>query len=354
MPDDFASAKRVLIVDDSATMRKLIRARLATDRRLVVVGEAADAFEAREKIKMLLPDVITLDVEMPRMSGLVFLERLMRLRPIPVVMVSTETHKGSRAAIEALALGAIDCVGKPRFGNLERSFEVLPEILLASANARLPQRARDRAAITPARNFRWDGQIVLIGSSTGGVDALETILKGFPGNCPPTLIAQHMPESFLASFAERLDRMIAPNVRLGMTGTSLEQGHVYLAPGGATHLTVRNAKAPELALIESEKRNGHRPSVDVLFESAVEIAAKAVAVLLTGMGRDGAEGMLQLRRAGAHCFAQDEATSIVFGMPRAALELGAASYSVPLQEISQEILTRSAQISAPDGKVGGT
>ncbi|MEO1948545.1 response regulator, partial [Thioclava sp.] len=206
MPNELPLAKKVLIVDDSATMRQLIRARLANDARLVVVGEAADAFEAREKIKALSPDVITLDVEMPRMNGLDFLERLMRLRPMPVVMVSTETHSGSRAAIEALALGAIDCVGKPRSGHLEKSFETLPDILLAAANARLPQSGVERAAVRPARNFHWAGQIVLIGSSTGGVDALETILKGFPENCPPTLIAQHMPESFLASFAERLDR----------------------------------------------------------------------------------------------------------------------------------------------------
>ncbi|PFG63247.1 two-component system chemotaxis response regulator CheB [Thioclava sp. ES.031] len=352
MPNEVPPPKRVLIVDDSATMRQLIRARITTEPRLAVIGEAADAFEAREKIKSLLPDVITLDVEMPRMNGLDFLERLMRLRPIPVVMVSTETHKGSRSAIEALALGAIDCVGKPRFGQLEKSFESLPDILLTAASARLPQKARDRASIIPAQNFHWGGQFVLIGSSTGGVDALETVLKGFPDNCPPTLIAQHMPESFLASFAERLDRKIAPSVSLGKTGTPLAQGHVYLAPGGATHLTIQNAKTPYLALIEAEKRNGHRPSVDVLFESAVEMAANAIVVLLTGMGRDGAEGMLKLRKAGAHCFAQDEATSIVFGMPRAALELGAAAYAMPLGNIAPEILRRCAQSPTTANKVG--
>lgn len=354
MPNELPLAKKVLIVDDSATMRQLIRARLANDARLVVVGEAADAFEAREKIKALSPDVITLDVEMPRMNGLDFLERLMRLRPMPVVMVSTETHSGSRAAIEALALGAIDCVGKPRSGHLEKSFETLPDILLAAANARLPQSGVERAAVRPARNFHWAGQIVLIGSSTGGVDALETILKGFPENCPPTLIAQHMPESFLASFAERLDRIIAPRVRLGQTGLPLAQGQVYLAPGGPTHLTVQNDRIPCLSLLESEKRNGHRPSVDILFESALDMATNAVVVLLTGMGRDGAEGMMLLRRAGAHCFAQDKETSTVFGMPRAALEIGAASYSVALEKIAPEILRRCAQSPAKVRKVGET
>lgn len=332
-----ASARRVLIVDDSPTIRRLIRARLATDPRLVVVGEAADAYEAREKIKALQPDVLTLDVEMPRMSGLEFLEKLMRLRPMPVVMISTLTHKGAKAALEALSLGAVDCIGKPAGPEAHGGFGDLADTLVMAAGARL----RDpgpRPAIGQGVDFHWNGRVVLVGSSTGGVDALETVLAGYPANCPPTLITQHMPEGFLASFAQRLAGRIAPRMSLAKDGAPLLQGHVYLAPGGETHLTVRAAEPPVCRLISGDKRSGHRPSVDVLFESAVPIANRVISVLLTGMGRDGAEGMAALRRGGAHCLAQDEVSCVVFGMPRAALENGAAEAAVPLTRMASEIL----------------
>lgn len=330
-------AKRVLIVDDSSTIRQLIRNRLAGDRRLVVVGEASDPYEAREQIKLLCPDVMTLDVEMPRMNGLDFLEKLMRLRPMPVVMISTETQRGSTAALEALSLGAVECVGKPNADRLPETFLNLADLLVAAADANIRD-PRSRIASKPATGFRWNGRYVLIGSSTGGVDALETLLSGYPENCPPTLITQHMPESFLASFAKRLSSRIAPSMSLAYPDAPLLQGHVYLAPGGDYHLGVTGGEAPRCRLIEAEKRNGHRPSVDVLFESAVTIAPRVVSVLLTGMGRDGAEGMGRLRSAGAHCLAQDQATSVVFGMPRAALEIGAAERAVPLGRMSDEIL----------------
>ncbi|MBD3787046.1 MAG: chemotaxis response regulator protein-glutamate methylesterase [Sphingomonadales bacterium] len=330
-------AKRVLIVDDSSTIRQLIRNRLAGDRRLVVVGEASDPYEAREQIKLLCPDVMTLDVEMPRMNGLDFLEKLMRLRPMPVVMISTETQRGSTAALEALSLGAVECVGKPNADRLPETFLNLADLLVAAADANIRD-PRSRIASKPATGFRWNGRYVLIGSSTGGVDALETLLSGYPENCPPTLITQHMPESFLASFAKRLSSRIAPSMSLAHPDAPLLQGHVYLAPGGDYHLGVTGGEAPRCRLIEAEKRNGHRPSVDVLFESAVTIAPRVVSVLLTGMGRDGAEGMGRLRSAGAHCLAQDQATSVVFGMPRAALEIGAAERAVPLGRMSDEIL----------------
>lgn len=329
--------KRVLIVDDSATIRHLIRSRLAHDPRLMVVGEASDPYEAREKIKALTPDVLTLDVEMPRMNGLEFLEKLMRLRPMPVVMVSTETHRGSTAALEALALGAVDCIGKPRADRLPEGFQNLADLLVAAAGARLREPG-PRQAIAPATGFHWNGRMVLIGSSTGGVDALETVLSGFPENCPPTLITQHMPETFLASFARRLASKIAPRMTLASHDAPLLQGHVYLAPGGEYHLALAPGEPARCQLIAGEKRSGHRPSVDVLFDSAVPTAPRVVSVILTGMGRDGAEGMLALRRSGAQCLAQDEATSVVFGMPRAALELGAAEKPVPLGQIAQQIL----------------
>lgn len=330
-------AKRVLIVDDSPTIRHLIRSRLIGDRRLVVVGEASDPYEAREQIKLLRPDVLTLDVEMPRMNGLEFLEKLMRLHPMPVVMISTETQRGSASALEALSLGAVECVGKPNSDRLPETFLNLADLLVTAADANIRQ-PQNRVAHQPATGFRWNGRYVLIGSSTGGVDALETVLSGYPANCPPTLITQHMPESFLASFAKRLDGRIAPTLSLAHADAPLLQGHVYLAPGGAYHLGVAPGETPRCRLIEADKRNGHRPSVDVLFESALPMAARVVSVILTGMGRDGAEAMGLLRSAGAHCLAQDQATSVVFGMPRAALENGAAERAVPLGRISDEVL----------------
>lgn len=335
-------AKRVLIVDDSSTIRQLIRNRLAGDRRLLVVGEASDPYEAREQIKLLRPDVLTLDVEMPRMNGLDFLEKLMRLHPMPVVMISTETQRGSTAALEALSLGAVECVGKPNADRLPETFLNLAELLVAAADANIRQ-PQSRISAQPATGFHWNGRFVLIGSSTGGVDALETLLSGYPVNCPPTLITQHMPESFLASFAKRLSSRIAPKMALATPDGPLLQGHVYLAPGGDFHLGVTPGETPRCRLISGEKRNGHRPSVDVLFESALPMASRIISVLLTGMGRDGAEAMRQLRSAGAHCLAQDQATSVVFGMPKAALDSGAAERAVPLGRMASEILSLAAR-----------
>lgn len=345
--------KRVLIVDDSPTIRHLIRNQLAQDGRLVVVGEASDPFDAREKIKTLEPDVLTLDVEMPRMNGLEFLEKLMRLRPMPVVMVSTETHKGSTAALEALSLGAVECIGKPGADRLTEAFQNLPDLLVAAAGARL-RLPGPRPSVRPIHDFNWNGKYVLIGSSTGGVDALETLLSGYPANCPPTLITQHMPESFLASFARRLASRMQPRIVLASEGAPLLPGTVHLAPGGEFHLAITPGEPPRCHLLASEKRNGHRPSVEVLFASAEPIASRVVAVMLTGMGRDGAEAMLGLRRAGAHCLAQDEATCVVFGMPRAALESGAAEVAVPIGKMARSILTLCARAeSAPSVLSGG-
>ena len=261
----------------------------------------------------------------------------MRLRPMPVVMISTLTHRGSRAALEALSLGAVDCVGKPEHGGFDEAFEYLPDLLLAAANARLGAGGQ-KSGLKPPEEFRWNGRSVFIGSSTGGVDALETLLTGFPQNCPPTLITQHMPASFLSSFAARLDPRIAPSLKLAETGDPLLPGRVYLAPGGDYHLTVVGDDQPRCKLSAGDKRSGHRPSVDIMFESALPIAERSIAVILTGMGRDGAEGMLALRRSGALCIVQDEATSVVYGMPRVAMENGGAEAAFPLQTISREIL----------------
>jgi two-component system chemotaxis response regulator CheB len=338
---------RVLIVDDSATMRSLIANVLQRDPEIEVVGEAGDPYEAREAIKALNPDVITLDVEMPNMNGIDFLEKIMRLRPMPVVMVSTLTVRGAEATLEALELGAIDCVAKPSTGGLE-DFQELPFKVKAAAKARVrPLRLADPAAAKPAPlEHIPDGRIIAIGSSTGGVEALINILSRFPANCPPTVITQHMPATFTKSFSERLDRLCAPKVAEARDGAPLEAGCVYVAPGGERHLEIGGASQLRCRLVPGAPVNGHRPSVDVLFRSVAKaVGGRAVGAILTGMGRDGAEGLLALREAGARTFGQDEATSVVYGMPKAAFELGAVERQAPLDRLAAELL------KAPSSKV---
>ncbi|AXC51274.1 chemotaxis-specific protein-glutamate methyltransferase CheB [Paracoccus suum] len=340
---------RVLVIDDSSSMRRLIRHVLSLDRRVAVIGEAADAAEAREMIRALSPDVLTLDVEMPGLSGLDLLARLMQLRPMPVVMVSSETRRGSAAAIEALALGAVDCIGKPLGLFDAEAFSGLADVLVAASTANV-----SGARSTPVRRggetlgeaYRWSGRLVLIGASTGGVDAVERVLGTFPVNCPPTVIVQHMPPSFLASFAARLDSRIAPAVSLAVDGAPLRQGHIYLAPGGPHHLTIAGSQSLTCQLLAESKRNGHRPSVDLTLESALPVASSVVAAVLTGMGRDGAGGLRALREAGARTLAQDEASSVVWGMPRAAWEAGGAEELVPLDRIGPRLLDLCARSSA--------
>lgn len=336
---------RVLIVDDSLTMRRLIRLALAGDARIEVVGEARDAVQARRQLDELRPDVMTLDVEMPGKSGLDFLEEVMASTPLPVIMVSTETQKGSISAVEALSLGAIDCVGKPQSATRPQAFAMLNDMVITASQAKVQVRRKlptARPAARP-RSFQWNGRFVAIGSSTGGVDALERVLAEFPANCPPTVITQHMPQGFLGSFAQRLNARILPKVTLATTGAPLLPGVIYLAPGGAEHLTLAGAASPVCQLIAAEKRSGHRPSVDMLFESAAILGERAVAVLLTGMGRDGAEGMLRMRQLGATCLAQDKDSSVVWGMPRVAHEIGAAERLVPLSQMCEAILTATGR-----------
>ncbi|MDO5606593.1 MAG: chemotaxis response regulator protein-glutamate methylesterase [Paracoccus sp. (in: a-proteobacteria)] len=332
---------RVLIVDDSTVMRQLIRIRLRADPRIEVVGEAADTAQARAAIASLKPDVLTLDVEMPGQSGLDFLREMMRSAPIPVIMVSSETQQGSAAAVEALSRGAVDCIGKPRSGDAGAAFDGLAGLVVTASSANLRRRgpaAPVSPAVQPVRSFHWNNRYVLIGSSTGGVDALEVIISSLPANCPPILITQHMPEGFLASFAQRLNARYAPEITLAAHNIPIEQGHIYLAPGGATHLAVAPGPRPRCMLIAGDKVSGHRPSVDVLFSSALPMAGRVFAVILTGMGSDGAEGMADLRRAGASCIAQDEASSVVWGMPRMAWQNGGAERLVSLNTLAAEIL----------------
>jgi two-component system chemotaxis response regulator CheB len=336
---------RVLVVDDSATMRGLITAILSADPDVNVVGQAGDAMQARAAIKELNPDVVTLDIEMPNMNGLEFLEKIMTLRPMPVIMVSTLTHRGAEATLAALEIGAFDCVGKPTPGEPRPFGDLVEKVKAAARTQRQYQRTSSVPVPAPpsTTEFRVGRKIVAIGSSTGGVEALIAVLQKFPANCPPTVITQHMPPSFTKSFAERLNRLCAPVVEEATDGARLEIGKIYLAPGGERHLQVAGTSAPHCRLLDKDPVNGHRPSVDVLFDSVAELAGRnAVGVILTGMGRDGAAGLLKMRHAGARTIGQNEKTCVVYGMPRVAHELGAVDQQLPLTAIGEEILKLTA------------
>jgi two-component system chemotaxis response regulator CheB len=338
------SAVRVLVVDDSRTMRGLIAAELLRDPAIKVVGEAANAHEAREAIKALNPDVVTLDIEMPEMDGLSFLEKIMRLRPTPVIMVSTLTSRGAESTVRAFELGAVDCVAKPSPGD-QHSLAGLAAKVKAAATARLVglshrTSAQNGAARGVAAAYEPDGRVLAIGSSTGGVEALLNVLSKFPANCPPTIVTQHIPGLFTKSLAERLNRSCAPAVAEAYEGAPLRVGHVYLAPGSVAHLEIGGSPGDlRCRLRETPPVNGHRPSVDVMFHSVAKtIGKKAVGVILTGMGQDGAHGLLAMREAGASTFGQDEATSVVYGMPRAAFELGAVEKQVSLARMGDQLI----------------
>ena len=338
---------KVIVVDDSASMRRLIRAVLERTPDIAVVGEAQDPIEARDAIKALNPDVVTLDIEMPRMNGLEFLEKIMRLRPTPVIMVSSLTGAGTDATIRALEIGAVDCIAKPEPGEREL-FAALPDKIRVAAKSRvgsladrLQSRSDERGA-APARTFRPDGSVVAIGSSTGGVEALTAVLSSFPPNCPPTVITQHMPPLFTKSFADRLNRLCAPTVAEASDGAPLTEGHVFIAPGSPTHhLEITGSPGRwRCRLRAADPVNGHCPSVDVLFGSVAKAAGThAVGVILTGMGRDGASGLLAMRQAGARTLGQDAASSLVYGMPKVAHEIGAVERQAPLRRVGPDIVS---------------
>ena len=330
-----APAKRVLIVDDSRVIRAWLRAVLEEDSRLRIVGEASDAVEARDFLKAHSADVVTLDIEMPGMSGLEFLTRLMRARPMPVVMLSSLTSRGSDAAVQALSRGAVDCILKPTDGFDQRlTRDICERVYHAACTRALQVRASDRpeirAAAPPeiARHVSRvrDGRktLFLIGASTGGVAALETVLPQLDPQGAPVVIVQHMPGNFLQSFSERLRRQLPHNVKLAEEGVPLQRGDIVLAPGIGRHTEVyRRPDGWYCRFVEDVDHSLHVPSVDKLFHSAVSDAKHVTAAILTGLGRDGAQGMLKLSQAGAITIGQDEASSIVYGMPRAARLLGA-------------------------------
>lgn len=332
---------RVLVVDDSPTMRAILMSRLSNEPDISVIGTAANAAEARELIKQLDPDVVTLDIEMPGMNGLDFLEKLMQLRPTPVIVVSGSTEAGNRVTARALALGAVHCYAKcDRSGGLPLNYKGrLADLIREAAQVRFGKRSA--TPTIPATKSSIDAskaKVIAIGSSTGGVEALQVLLRNFGPDCPPTLVVQHIHARFAPAIAQTLDQVSRAKVQLAEPDLPLRPGHIYLAPGDQ-HLLLGGTNQLHTKLRSGELISGHRPSVDALFHSVAKVAgANAVGVLLTGMGADGAKGLLAMARAGAPTIAQDEASCTVFGMPRAAIELGAAQAVLPLQRIAAQLL----------------
>ena len=346
---------RVLIVDDSAAMRQLLTRILGSDPAIEVVGTAADPYFAREKILSLKPDVLTLDVEMPRMDGLTFLEKLMHGRPMPVVMVSSLTQKGCEVTLRALELGAVDFFAKPTLDTLNGVSQGAQEIIekvKAAGNARVVARngsarpsTASRALTTPA-HFRQTHQIIAIGASTGGTEAIREVLPALPADTPGIVIVQHMPPGFTTSFAQRMDSLCALRVKEAQDGDRVLPGHALIAPGNFHAAVVRSGAEYRLRITSDPPVNRHRPSVDVLFDScAAQAGRNVVAAILTGMGDDGARGMRRLRDAGARTIAQDEATCVVFGMPKEAIARGGAEFVLPLNKIAGELLSLCAAAS---------
>ncbi len=353
--------KKVLIIDDSALVREFLKETFEADPDLMVVGTASDPYFAREKVVKFRPDVITLDIEMPRMDGLTFLGKLMDAYPTPVVMFSSHTASGAKATLDALALGAVDFVTKPKSG-LASSLPSLKEELLEKVKAaagvrvsklkdharleKLPEgvMAGDEVVSTlvyrpKVSKARGDEKVVVLGASTGGTVAIENVLVTLPAESPPLAIVQHMPVHFTKAFADRLDAHCQVSVQEAQNGQRLNQGLVLIAPGGKHMLLQHDRSGYFVEVREGPLVNRHRPSVDVLFRSAVHSAGpNALAILMTGMGNDGAAGLFELKNAGAKTIAQDEVTSVVYGMPKAAVDMGAVDLILPLGKIARAIL----------------
>ncbi len=347
---------RVLVVDDSPTMRRLLTQILSSDPQIEVVGSAPDPYVARDRIKALNPDVLTLDVEMPRMDGLAFLRNLMRLRPMPVVMCSTLTQAGASVTLDALSLGAVDFICKPTIESLEDLRQATEEITSkVKAAARAHVRTLGETA-PPAVSQRYDASVILprrasavprrytesmiaIGASTGGTEAIKEVLMGLPADAPAVVITQHIPKAFSGPFARRMNASCELEVCEAEDEQPILAGHVYIAPGDRHLLVVPDGRGYRCSLNAGPLVNRHRPSVDVMFRSVAQnVGANAVGAMLTGMGRDGAEGMKEMLEAGALNYVQDEQTSVVWGMPRAAWENGAAVGMLPLQSIAAQLM----------------
>jgi two-component system chemotaxis response regulator CheB len=336
---------RVLVIDDSALVRKLLSAMLDSDPGIEVVGVAADPLIARDKIKQLNPDVLTLDVEMPRMDGLTFLENLMRLRPMPVVMVSSLTERGAEVTLRALANSFADAaqeicakvklaaLTRPRAYTTVQKLDVAPRL---SADAVLPR--------SQSPGTRGSNRIIAVGASTGGTEAIRVLLEAMPPDAPPIVITQHIPAAFSGPFATRMNNCSAMRVCEARDGQPIQPGHAYIAPGGEHLLVMWDGAKHVCRLHDGPQVNRHKPSVDVLFRStAASVGASAIGVLLTGMGDDGARGLLELRENGAPTLVQDEASSVVWGMPGAAWKLGAADEKMPHEQIAERLLVLAQQ-----------
>ncbi|WP_420549817.1 protein-glutamate methylesterase/protein-glutamine glutaminase [Curvivirga sp.] len=351
---------RALIVDDSALIRQLLSSLLQKAEDIEVVGTASDPLNARQMIKELNPDVVTLDIEMPKMDGLTFLEKIMTLRPMPVVMVSSLTQNGAEATLKALEIGAVDYFGKPTIdlehGIMERAEELIVKVRNAAvANVKpLPRAIKDPSEVQRIQKIKFSSteKIITIGASTGGVEALKDVITTLPANAPAVLVTQHMPAQFTKTFAQRLDGMSVVKVKEAEAGERVLPGHVYIAPGDR-HLTVGKSGGNYVCkLDDGPEVSGHKPSVDVLFDSAAETCGEnCISVILTGMGRDGAKGMLAQREAGAATIGQDEASCVVYGMPKAAYELGAVERQITLKRVAEVVLKLCSERGGGDIRV---
>lgn len=350
---------KVLIVDDSALVRKLLTEIFNADPDITVVGSAQDPYDAREKIKKLNPDVLTLDIEMPKMDGITFLSNLMRLRPMPVVMISTLTEKGADITFEALELGAVDFVPKPKIDvsvGLQEYSDLICEKVKTAAMAKVNALAdRKKMDILPKlsadaviqkrkgpSHLKTTEKIIALGASTGGTEAIKIVLEQLPANTPGLVITQHIPEDFSKAFAERMDRLSAMTVFEATDGQQILPGHVYIAPGNRHLLVERSGARYICRLNDGPAVNRHKPSVDVMFRSVAQnVGANAVGVILTGMGADGADGLKEMLENGAKTLVQDEKSSVVWGMPGEAYKRGAASEQYPIEQIAKELLKRA-------------
>lgn len=348
---------RVLVIDDSASVRQTLVDVLSADPGIEVMGVASDPFVAARRIAEDVPDVITLDVEMPRMDGITFLRKLMAQRPIPVVMCSSLTEAGSETLMQALEAGAVDIILKPRIGaadHLAESADRIRDVVKAAARARLGARRTTTRSLDPGTKLTADAMlppptgaamarttemVACLGASTGGTEALREVLQALPANAPGIVIVQHMPAGFTAAFSKRLNSLCEVEVKEAQHGDPVLRGHVLIAPGDKHMLLERQGARYQVAVKDGPPVSRHRPSVDVLFRSAARAAGRnAMGVIMTGMGDDGARGLLELKEAGATTLAQDEATSIVFGMPKEAIARGAAQKVLALEHIAREIM----------------
>lgn len=361
---------RVLIVDDSALIRQMLTEILNSSDQIEVVGSAVDPISAREKIKRFDPDVLTLDVEMPRMDGLTFLRNLMRLRPMPVVMISTLTEKGAGVTLEALELGAVDFVAKPKLdvsNSLQQySDDIITKVIMASKaqvkrlsekKSRVSQVTEKHSAdvvlpnIPVKKHFSTTDKIIALGSSTGGTEAVKDLVKGLPRNAPAIIISQHLPVAFSQSFAKHVDEVTEMTVCLAQNGQQILPGNIYIAPGDQHLLVKRDGARYICQLNDGQPVNRHKPSVEVMFRSVAQNVGKnAIGVMLTGMGADGAIAMKEMKDNGAVNIIQDEESSVVWGMPGEAYKLGAADFVLSLDKIAGKILSLANQIETKENK----